>query len=559
MERLYKYIEITDLKDMLKKSGEKYGEKIAYKIRQENGYKEITHNEVRKMVDGLGTKLIDMGLKDKRIAVIGENRYEWEIAYLSIVCGTGTVVPLDKSLPENELESLIERSKAEAIICSQKYVEILKKTKLKYIISMDLEKDNDGIISQKRLISEGIQLVKSGNTSFTNAKIDNEKMSIMLFTSGTTSISKAVALSHKNICSNLMDISSILDVNSSDVFLSFLPLHHVFECTVGFLFSLYVGAETVFCDGIRHIPENLAEYKVSVMASVPAIYERLFKIIKKHLEKQGKVEQILEDEEKYKDSSMEKKKEVFKEIHDLLGGNIKLFISGAASLETSIEEKFRRLGFNMVQGYGLTETSPVVAMGNKKYHKTGSIGKCVPSDEVKLLDVNKDGIGELAVKGPNVMLEYYENKEATEKVLKNGWFQTGDLARIDEDGYIFICGRKKSVIVLKNGKNIFPEEMETLINKEDGVEESFIFGKPISKDPNDIKIFVKIVYNKESFEGKTETEIKEYFNEKIKSINKTMPHYKAIRGIIISDKPLIKTTTNKIKREKNLEQIIKEL
>ena len=559
MERLYKYIEITDLKDMLKKSGEKYGEKIAYKIRQENGYKEITHSEVRKMVDGLGTKLIDMGLKDKRIAVIGENRYEWEIAYLSIVCGTGTVVPLDKSLPENELESLIERSKAEAIICSQKYVEILKKTKLKYIISMDLENDKDGIISQKRLISEGIQLVKSGDTSFTNAKIDNEKMSIMLFTSGTTSISKAVALSHKNICSNLMDISSILDVNSSDVFLSFLPLHHVFECTVGFLFSLYVGAETVFCDGIRHIPENLAEYKVSVMASVPAIYERLFKIIKKHLEKQGKVEQILKDEEKYKDSSMEKKKEVFKEIHDLLGGNIKLFISGAASLEPSIEEKFRRLGFNMVQGYGLTETSPVVAIGNKKYHKTGSIGKCVPSDEVKLLDINKDGIGELAVKGPNVMLEYYENKEATEKVLKNGWFQTGDLARIDEEGYIFICGRKKSVIVLKNGKNIFPEEMETLINKEDGVEESFIFGKPISKDPNDIKIFVKIVYNKESFEGKTETEIKEYFNEKIKSINKTMPHYKAIRGIIISDKPLIKTTTNKIKREKNLEQIIKEL
>ena len=559
MERLYKYIEITDLKDMLKKSGEKYGEKIAYKIRQENGYKEITHNEVRKMVDGLGTKLIDMGLKDKRIAVIGENRYEWEIAYLSIVCGTGTVVPLDKSLPENELESLIERSKAEAIICSQKYVEILKKTKLKYIISMDLENDNDGIISQKGLISEGIQLVKFGDTSFTNAKIDNEKMSIMLFTSGTTSISKAVALSHKNICSNLMDISSILDVNSSDVFLSFLPLHHVFECTVGFLFSLYVGAETVFCDGIRHIPENLAEYKVSVMASVPAIYERLFKIIKKHLEKQGKVEQILKDEEKYKDSSMEKKKEVFKEIHDLLGGNIKLFISGAASLEPSIEEKFRRLGFNIVQGYGLTETSPVVAIGNKKYHKTGSIGKCVPSDEVKLLDINKDGIGELAVKGPNVMLEYYENKEATEKVLKDGWFQTGDLARIDEDGYIFICGRKKSVIVLKNGKNIFPEEMETLINKEDGVEESFIFGKPISKDPNDIKIFVKIVYNKESFEGKTETEIKEYFNEKIKSINKTMPHYKAIRGIIISDKPLIKTTTNKIKREKNLEQIIKEL
>ena len=550
------------VKEFFLNSVEKYPEEdcILEKPDHKTPYKITTYKEFKEDVFGLGTALTSvLNLKGKRVVIVGETQYGWYVSYMAMLCGVGIAVPTDRELPENELESLIERSKAEAIICSQKYVEILKKTKLKYIISMDLENDNDGIISQKRLISEGIQLVKFGDTSFTNAKIDNEKMSIMLFTSGTTSISKAVALSHKNICSNLMDISSILDVNSSDVFLSFLPLHHVFECTVGFLFSLYVGAETVFCDGIRHIPENLAEYKVSVMASVPAIYERLFKIIKKHLEKQGKVEQILKDEEKYKDSSMEKKKEVFKEIHDLLGGNIKLFISGAASLEPSIEEKFRRLGFNMVQGYGLTETSPVVAIGNKKYHKTGSIGKCVPSDEVKLLDINKDGIGELAVKGPNVMLEYYENKEATEKVLKDGWFQTGDLARIDEDGYIFICGRKKSVIVLKNGKNIFPEEMETLINKEDGVEESFIFGKPISKDPNDIKIFVKIVYNKESFEGKTETEIKEYFNEKIKSINKTMPHYKAIRGIIISDKPLIKTTTNKIKREKNLEQIIKEL
>lgn len=566
-EQIYKNEGYRDLKEMLEKTGEKYGDKPAYvfKTEEEGKFKYITHKEFRDHIKALGTSLVNMGLKDKRIAVISENRYEWGVAYLAIVTGTGIVVPLDRALPANEIENLMIRSEVEAIFYSNKYNEIMEDvkkrgtTKVKFFISMDLEKEENGIYSEKELIENGKKLLEEGNREFLDSKIDNEKMSIMLFTSGTTSISKAVALSHKNICSNLMDISSILDVNSSDVFLSFLPLHHVFECTVGFLFSLYVGAETVFCDGIRHIPENLAEYKVSVMASVPAIYERLFKIIKKHLEKQGKVEQILKDEEKYKDSSMEKKKEVFKEIHDLLGGNIKLFISGAASLEPSIEEKFRRLGFNMVQGYGLTETSPVVAIGNKKYHKTGSIGKCVPSDEVKLLDINKDGIGELAVKGPNVMLEYYENKEATEKVLKDGWFQTGDLARIDEEGYIFICGRKKSVIVLKNGKNIFPEEMETLINKEDGVEESFIFGKPISKDPNDIKIFVKIVYNKESFEGKTETEIKEYFNEKIKSINKTMPHYKAIRGIIISDKPLIKTTTNKIKREKNLEQIIKEL
>ena len=560
MERLYKYTEITDLKDMLKKSGQKYGKNIAYKIRVEEGkYKTYTHEQVRKMVDGLGTALIDMELKDKRIAVIGENRYEWEIAYLSIVCGTGIVVPLDKSLPENELESLLKRSEVEAIFCSGKYVDTLKKIrtkKLKYIISMDLEKTDEEIISQKELMEKGMKLVENGDKRFTEAKIDNEKMSIMLFTSGTTSLSKAVALSHKNICANLMDIASTLDVDSNDIFLSFLPLHHVFECTVGFLFSLYIGAQTVFCDGLRHIPENLKEYKVSVMASVPAIYERLFKIVRKQIEKSGELEQILAKEEKYKNDTMEKKKEIFKDIHSMFGGNIKLFISGAASLDVKIEEKFRNLGFNIVQGYGLTETSPIVAVGNKKYHKIGSIGKAVPSVEAKLLNVNEQGIGELAVKGPNVMIGYYNNKEATNKVLKDGWFSTGDLAKIDEDGYIFICGRKKNVIVLKNGKNIYPEEMESLINKEDGIDESFIFGKPVSDDPTNIKIYAKVVYNKEFFAGMSKEEITKEINKKISEVNKVMPRYKAIRGTIVSDEPLIKTTTNKIKREKNLEVIL---
>ena len=560
MERLYEYMKITDLKDMLKKSGEKYGKNIAYKLREEEGkYKLITHEQVRKMVDGLGTSLINMGLKDKRIAIIGENRYEWEIAYLSIVCGTGIVVPLDKSLPENELESLIERSEVEAIICSKKYIETLKKiknNKLKYIISMDLEKTEDEIISEKELIKKGIELVKKGDKRFTEAEIDNSKMNIMLFTSGTTSLSKAVALSHKNICSNLMDLASTLDVNSNDIFLSFLPLHHVFECTVGFLFAFYIGAQIVFCDGIRHIPENLKEYKVSVMASVPAIYERLFKIVRKQIEKSGNLEEILINEEKHKNDTIEEKKEVFKEIHNMFGGNIKLFISGAASLDAKIEQKFRNLGFNIVQGYGLTETSPIVAVGNKKYHKIGSIGKAVPSVQVKLLNINDNGVGELAVKGPNVMLEYYGNKEATKNVIKDGWFSTGDLAKIDEEGYIFICGRKKNVIVLKNGKNIYPEEMESLINKEDGIDESFIFGKPISEDPTNIKIFAKIIYNKEFFKDQTQEEITKEISKKISAINKSMPRYKSIRGIIVSEEPLIKTTTNKIKREKNLEIIM---
>lgn len=569
-ERLYKYLEITDLKDMLNKTNKLYGDKTAYKIRiEDQKYKTFTHAEVRNMIDAIGTSLISMGLKNKRIAVIGENRYEWEIAYLSIVCGTGIVVPIDKALPKNELRDVIERGEVEAIFCSGKYVEMLKEIKsettgnLKYIISMDLEKSKDGIFSEQELIETGKTLLQNGDRSFIDAKINPEEMGIMLFTSGTTSKSKVVALSHKNICTNLMDIGSTLDVNSDDVILSVLPIHHVFECTVGFLFALYKGAQTVFCDGIRHIVKNLNEYHVSVMACVPAIYERIFKNIRKELEKQGKLEEILKKEEEYKNATMQDKKEVFKEIHNMLGGNIRLFISGAAALDKTIEERYRLLGLNLVQGYGLTETSPVVGIGSKKYHKIGSIGKTVPSVTAKVVNKNSEGIGELIVKGPSIMLGYFGDEKATKEAIKDGWFYTGDLARIDEEGYIFICGRKKSVIVLKNGKNIYPEEMENLVNQIEGVKESFIFGKQKSNDKEDVKINVKIVFDRERvkkiYQANDDQEIHDALLNKVKEINKTMPPYKAIRGLIISEEPLIKTTTNKIKRQANLDLIEKQL
>ena len=567
-ERLYDYIEIKDLKDMLNKTRNMYSEKTAYKIRiQDNEYKTITHEEVRDMVDCLGTALIDLGLKGKRIAVIGQNRYEWEIAYLSIVCGTGIVVPLDKSLPENELESLIERSEIEAIFYTNKYEEVIKKikysgtNKLKHLISMDICEHSEGIYSQKQLIEKGKKLLNEGNRTFIDSKINSEEMSIMLFTSGTTTESKVVCLSHKNICSNLMDIASVLDINSNDTLLSILPVHHVFECTVGFLCGLYKGAETVFCDGIRHILKNLNEYKVTVMACVPSLYEGIFNIIQKQLAKEGKLQEILEKEEKYKNASMEEKREIFKDVHDMLGGKVRLLISGAAKLDSKIWEKYRALGINLVQGYGLTETSPVVGVENNKYYKIGSIGKAVPSLEVKIVDKNKEGIGELIVKGPNVMLGYYQNDEANNEALKDGWFYTGDLAKIDEEGYIYICGRKKSVIVLKNGKNIFPEEMENLVNKIEGVKESFIFGKQQSEDKDDIKINVKIVFDrevvKEVYKVKTDDEIYKVLSNKIKEINRTMPKYKAIIGVLITEKELLKTTTNKIKRQANLDAIEK--
>ncbi len=560
-------IEITDLKDMLKKTGIEYGERPAYKIRiAENKYKIYTHKEVREMIDALGTALISLNLKGKRIAVIGENRFEWEIAYLAIACGTGIVVPLDKSLPENELKRLIERSEVEAIFYSGKYQDKLKKMvlegtgKLKHLISMDTKTHSNGIYSQSELIEIGNVLLKNGNREFLDSPINPEEMNIMLFTSGTTSESKVVALCHRNLCSNLMDIATVLDIDSSDRILSFLPLHHVFECTVGFLFSLYRGCQTSFCDGIRHILENLNEYEITFASFVPAIYENTYKNIIKKLEKEGKLQTVRQLEEKYKDSTMLEKKEVFKEIHQIFGGHIKLFISGAAALDKNVEETFRKWGINLCQGYGLTETSPVIGVETNTDFKVGSIGKALPHVEAKIEKPDSDGMGELVVKGPNIMMGYFKNEEATNEVLVDNWFYTGDLATIDNEGYIFIKGRKKSVIVLKNGKNIFPEEMESLVNRIEGVKESFIFGKSNKKDKDDIKIYAKIVYDKDivktAYKVETEQEMYDALDKRIKEINKTMPPYKAIRGIVLTETPLIKTTTSKIKRQEEIKTVV---
>ena len=546
-------LEITDLKDMLKKTEKLYENRPAYKIRQKQGYKIITHKELRKMVNSLGTQLIELGLKGKRIAVIGENRYEWQISYLSVVCGTGIVVPLDKSLPENEIKRLIQRADVEAIFYSEKYEEQLqrifksKETKLKYLFSM---------ANINELIEKGHELVKAGDTKFIDAKINPEEMNIMLFTSGTTSESKAVALSHKNICTNLMDLAQVLEIDENDKTLSFLPLHHVFECTVGFLLSIYRGAQISFCDGIKHILENFNEYQISFAAFVPAIYENIYKNMMRKFEKQGRLEEIQKLVEEHKNDTMEQKKQVFKEIHEIFGGNIKILITGAAAIDAKVAQGYRDFGINLCQGYGLTETSPVVAIETNKVHRLGSIGKTLPSVRTKIENPNREGIGELLVKGQSVMLGYYQNENATKEVMENGWFHTGDLAKIDQDGYIYISGRKKSVIVLKNGKNIFPEEMESLVNRIQGVKESFVFGKSINEDKDDIKIYAKIVYDKSAFAEETEDEIYESINKQIKEINHTMPPYKGIKGIILTETPLIKTTTSKIKRQEEIKTIL---
>lgn len=567
---IHEFMKFTDLRDMLEKSGELYGDRPAYifKTEEEGKFRKITHKEVRDDIKALGTKLVNMGLKDKRVAVISENRYEWGIVYLAVVTGVGIIVPLDKSLPENEIESLIDRSGVEAIFYSEKYDDIMdkikykKNTKVKYFISMDLEKEKNDIYSEHELIKQGKELLEAGNREFLDAKIDAENMAIMLFTSGTTAMSKAVMLSHKNICANLMDITSVLRIYDTDRFLSFLPLHHTFECTTGFLYPLSRGSSIAFCEGIRHIADNLKEYKASVMVSVPILFEGMYKKVMKTIEKKGKLKTVqkgIKISQFLLKLGIDIRKKLFKEIHDTLGGNIRVFVAGGAALDPETEKGFNELGFTLRQGYGLTESSPVISVEDDKYQRLGSIGKAFPSLDVKIEDPNEEGIGELLVKGPSVMLGYYNNEEATkETITEDGWLHTGDLARIDKDDFIFISGRKKFVIVLKNGKNIYPEEIETLINKIEGVKESFVYGKP--EDDGDYKICAKVVYDKELVEEVFGTnnpeELKEKIWQEVKKINKTMPAYKYVREISVTDKELIKTTTQKVKRFEEIKTVL---
>ena len=568
MESKSRKMKFADLKDMLKQTGEVYGNRPAYIFKDNGSMKTISHKEFRDEINALGTVLINMGLKDKRIAVISENRYEWELSYLAIAAGVGVVVPLDKALPDNELESLILRSQVEAIFYSSKYDTIMntlrekKNTNLKYFISMDLQENTNGIYSQKALQEKGKKLLEEGNKQYLDAKIDADKMGIMLFTSGTTAMSKAVMLSHKNLVTNVMDIIQRFDLTEEDRFLSFLPLHHVFECTVGFLYPVSIGGSIAFCEGVKHMADNIKEFDITAMISVPAVFDIIYRKVMKTIEKKGKMA-TLEKGKKISNVLLKVKidlrKQLFKEVHESLGPKLKLVVTGGAALDPETEKGFNDLGFDVEQGYGLTETAPVIAAETPKCRRLGSIGKKFPSVEVKIDDPDEEGIGELMAKGPSIMLGYYENEEATKSALEpDGWFHTGDLARIDKDGFIYIAGRKKSVIVLNNGKNVFPEEIETLLNKVEGIKETFVYEK--KEDDGDVKVCVEIVYDKEMIKDlyhiEDEEKIKEFLWKKVKEVNKLMPKYKYVREMIVREEPLIKTTTLKIKRHEELKKVL---
>ncbi len=565
-EKKIEFHDFQNVREIIRNSVEKFADKTAFTIKinkdKNVSYRKITYKKLGRQIDSLGTELIKQGLKDKRVAVISKNRYEWVLSYLAVLNGVGIVVPLDKGLPDQEIISSLQRSRADAVIFEEKYLELMKQIKAeqctnvkKFIIMDDIEEK--GFLNLNQMIKDGDASINSGNREYLDAKIDNDKMSVILFTSGTTSLAKAVMLSHRNIASNVTGMRPYYRFYDTDVNMAFLPFHHTFGST-GIVIMLSDGVNNVFCDGLRYIQENLKEYKVSVFVCVPLILEAMHKRIMKTVEKTGQMKK-LEKGKKISNSllkiGIDVRRKIFKNIIDELGGKLRFVISGAAALNKQVGDDFNAFGIYTVQGYGLTETSPVVAAEDEKTLGHGTVGKPLFNVKVKIDNKDKDGIGEIAVKGPSVMLGYYEDEEATNEVLKDGWFYTGDLAYYDEHHCIKITGRKKSVIVLKNGKNIYPEELENLISELPYVAENMVFGYPKG---DDLIVSAKIVYNKEFFKGISKDEIESKIWDDIKEINAGLTKFKHIKKIIVTDEPMIKTTTAKVKRFEEIDKILKE-
>ena len=561
---------VNDYRELLEMVEEKYSQNIAYKFKKnpvakEVEYVEITYGQFVDDIKAFSTSLLSLGLEGKKIAIIGNNRYEWCTSYLAVTTGNMIIVPLDKALPDNEIESLVTRSEAEVVIFDQKYKDVMlclknnPNNQVSRLICMDRQRNKE-IDNYDDILERGRELLQEGSTKYQDIKVNGRKMSIMLFTSGTTNLPKAVMLSQYNICSNLSAIAEFVKVYPTDTLLSFLPIHHTFECTITFLFGLYNGATVAFCDGLKYIQKNLAEYKVSVFVAVPLVLETMYKKILKAIDEKGKTKLINIMSKisnillKYK---IDLRKVFFKQILDNFGGNLRVVFYGAAPMNKDTIVGYNNLGIDLIQGYGLTETSPVISAETDREKRPGSVGLILENLECKIENPDENGIGEITVKGPSVMMGYYKNEEETRKVLKNGWFSTGDYGYLDEDNFLFVTGRKKDIIVLKNGKNVYPQEIEFLINKIPYVIESLVYQRGQSK--TDTMLCAKIVYDQERIKEvlgeKDEKEYQEILWNEIKQINKTLPIFKHIKKITITKEPLAKTTTQKVKRYEELKKV----
>ena len=561
----YPVREVTDLKDMIESSAALFKDVPAYLQKDKPGgtFQPVTFGEFKEKMDALGTRLLDMGLGGKKIAVVGESCWQWILTYFAVVCGVGVIVPLDKNLPIDEMKSLVQRSGASALVYTKRSEKALaplfeEKYDVEHFISMGQREHSEKALSLDELIEEGERLLKEGIRDYVDADIDREQLATLMFTSGTTGMSKGVMLSHKNIVANVVSMSKLVSAPVGRKTLSILPIHHAYEFTCDICTCLYQGATVVICEGIKYIQRNMNEVHNDIMLGVPLVFEKMYKGMWKQAEKQGEAEKLrkaIDLSKKLKLYNNPKlMKKLFKAIHQNFGNNISLLIAGGAAIDPKVIEDFEAMGIPMIQGYGMSECAPIIAVNQDRYSKAASVGKPMPGTQVRIENPDQDGIGEVVCKCDSVMRGYYDNPEATAEVLKDGWLYTGDLGYLDEDGFLYLTGRKKTVIVTKGGKNIFPEEVETVLMEDELILEALVYGREDDKVGNVMitaDIFPNYPLLKERFGEMSSSDVYHFFKELIDGINKKMPPYKAIKRINIRETEFDKTTTGKIKRYGN--------
>lgn len=571
----YEHPNYKTVKEFFYKACEQYPDNpcILEKPDHKTPYQAKTYKEFREEVDALGTAITKLlNLKDKRIIIIGENQYGWYLSYMALLCGAGMAVPVDKELPQNEIENLIKRSEADAIIYSPKLSEVIKKVKkdnpnVKYYIEMNSDKPlKDEDVGIKFLVQAGKNIIKSGDKDFENIEIDPEEFKVLIFTSGTTSNSKGVMICNRNLAANINGIPAYITLYPSDRLFSVLPLHHTYESTIGFLYPISQGASIAICEGLKHIVNDLKESEPTAILAVPLLVENFYKKIMDSIKKSRKdklVKSMMGITNALKAIGINCKRNVFKEIYANLGGKLRIIVSAAAPMDKNIAQWFTDLGIIFLQGYGLTETAPIAALTPEYKTTVGSVGKAVVGADIIIDNPNENGEGEILIKSPTLMLGYYQDEAETKKVIRDdGYFHSGDVGYMDKDGFIYITGRSKNVIVTQNGKNIYPEEIEGLLQNIPEIKEVMVYGKePTAEDnkgKNDKELIITariIVDNdfvKETYGEKTEDEIHDIIWDKIKEVNKKLTSYKYIKKLEIKHDEFEKTSTMKIKRYKEI-------
>ena len=554
----YEVRPIENLKEMLYTSAATWPEKNAFLEKRDGVYEGITFNQYLLDVEGLGTELCARGLLGKRVIVTGENCYAWALAYMTVICGLGVVIPVDKEIPPEEIANIANISEADAVIYSAKYEDKIKK----------IEKPLDFICFDELsgLCAAGREKINAGDRTYLDLEIDKNEMASLIFTSGTTGVSKGVMLSHHNITFNLTEMCQMIYIGPEDTFLSVLPLHHAYECTCGFLCQIYRGSTIAYCEGLRYIMKNMKEVHPTMILCVPLLIETMYHKIWANIRKNGMekmVKKALAASNASRKIGIDLRKKLFSEIHETFGGKLRMMIAGGAAVDPDILKGLRDFGILAVQGYGLTECAPLAAVNRDKFYCDSSAGLATPHATLEIVDAAEDGTGDIRFKGENIMLGYYKAPELTAEVIVDGWLYTGDLGFIDKDGFLHITGRRKNVIVTANGKNIFPEELETYLSRNPYVLESVVVGVP-DETGRDYDIVAMILPDRERLDeenpdGYSEELVREKLTEAVKQANSMVQQYKRIKKFLVRSEEFPKNTSKKIKRAGLLEEAIAQL